>query len=63
MEYVILGFPILIGVCIYFILRVITRIRRNKPTGSRLLDLDTWSFDLESSDPSALEQSDNWVLG
>jgi len=54
------GLTILFGVWIFF---VTARTRRTEQTSSRPLELDTWSFDLELSDRSAIEQEDDWVLG
>ncbi len=60
MEDVSFGSAILIGVWVFF---VTARTRRTEQTSSRPLELDTWSFDLEVSDRSAIEQDDHWVLG
>ena len=60
MEDVNFGLTILFGVWIFF---VTARTRRTEQTSSRPLELDTWSFDLELSDRSAIEQEDDWVLG
>ncbi len=60
MEDVSFGSAILIGVWVFF---VTARTRRTEQTSSRPLELDTWSFDLELSDRSAIEQEDDWVLG
>ena len=60
MEDVSFGSAILIGVWVFF---VTARTRRTEQTSARPLELDTWSFDLELSDRSAIEQEDHWVLG
>ena len=60
MEDVNFGLTILFGVWIFF---VTARTRRTEQSSSRPLELDTWSFDLELSDRSAIEQEDDWVLG
>ena len=60
MEDVSLGLAILFGVWVFF---VTARTRRTEQSSSRPLELDTWSFDLELSDRSAIEQEDHWVLG
>ena len=60
MEDVSFASAILIGVWVFF---VSARTRRTEQTSSRPLELDTWSFDLELSDRSAIEQEDRWVLG
>ena len=61
MDHVSFGSAILIGVWSFF---VTARTRRTEQTSSRPLELDTWSFDLELSDRSAIEQEeDHWVLG
>ena len=59
MEDVSFGSAILIGVWVFF---VTARTRRTEQTSSRPLELDTWSFDLEFIDRSAIEQDDHWVL-
>ena len=59
MEDVSFGSAILIGVWVFF---VTARTRRTEQTSSRPLELDTWSFDLELSDRSAIEQEDHWVM-
>jgi len=58
-EDVSFGSAILIGVWVFF---VTARTRRTEQTSSRPLELDTWSFDLEFIDRSAIEQDDHWVL-
>lgn len=62
MHDLILGSAILLGLCIYFIPTIIGRFHRTEHTVSRPLELDTWSFDPELSDQSAIEQRDRWVL-
>jgi len=58
-EDVSFGSAILIGVWVFF---VTARTRRTEQTSSRPLEFDSWSFELEFSDRSAIEQDDNWVL-
>ena len=60
MEDVSFASAILIGVWVFF---VIARTRNTEQRSSRPLELDTWSFDLELSDRTAIEQEDHWVLG
>lgn len=59
MEDVSFASAILIGVWVFF---VTTRTHHTEQASSRPLELDTWSFDLELSDRSAIEQEDHWVL-
>ena len=59
MEDVSFASAILIVVWVFF---VTARTRHTEQTSSRPLELDTWSFDLELSDRSAIEQEDHWVL-
>ena len=59
MEDVSFASAILIGMGFF----VSARTRRTEQTSSPALEFDTWSFDLELSDRSAIEQEDHWVLG
>ena len=59
MEDVSFASAILIGMGFF----VSARTRRTEQTSSPPLEFDTWSFDLELSDRSAIEQEDHWVLG